>query len=328
MPMLSFAQFMDTVGGMEEARVLLAALETRIFTVLEKKNLTARQIASRAKTDADGTLCLLNALAAMGALRVKSAKYSSAPDMYKYFCETSLHYKKGTVHLMGENHDEWAQLLKAIRKGRDPKEYEDADNPGLRRLFTHAMHERSEPFANKIAEIITRKPAGRFLDLGSGPGTYSAAVLKKDKKAQATLLDRSSALKVAQDLHGKSSVWSRMELRPGDLFSTPFGDDFDTIFYSNILHIYSPQENKQLLLKMKNALVKGGRLVLVDYFHTRDATQPYEAALFGVTMLMFTATGKTYSYDETEKLLSQTGFHKFRRIPLGDGNGMLVAFKK
>ena len=44
-------------------------------------------------------------------------------------------------------------------------------------------------------------------------------------------------------------------------------------------------------------------MVLVDFFHTRDATHPYEAALFGVTMLLFTATGKTYSYDETEKLL-------------------------
>jgi hypothetical protein len=119
-----------------------------------------------------------------------------------------------------------------------------------------------------------------------------------------------------------------MELKPGDLFSTPFGGDSDTIFYSNILHIYNPQENKQLFLKMKKALVKGGRLVLVDFFHTRDATQPYEAALFGVTMLLFTATGKTYSYDETEKLLSQTGFHKFRRISLGEGTGMLVAFKK
>ena len=119
-----------------------------------------------------------------------------------------------------------------------------------------------------------------------------------------------------------------MELKRGDLFNTSFGEDYDTVFYSNILHIYSPEENKQLFLKMKKALVKGGRLVLVDFFHTRDATQPYEAALFGVTMLMFTATGKTYSYDETEKLLSQTGFHKFRRTPLGKGNGMLVAFKK
>ena len=326
--MLTLNQFTETIDRLEEARILMASLEFNIFSILRQKSMTARQVVQQSKTKLDGMEPLLNALTAMKALRFQKGKYSSAPDMYKYFCESSPHYLKGTAFLKLEKNDEWAGLIDTIRNGRDLSEFEGEDDPEFRDSFTHAMHERSKPFANKIAEIITRQSAGRFLDLGSGPGTYSAAVLRKDKKAKATLLDRSSALKVAQELHGKSAFRPRMELRPGDLFSTPFGGDYDTVFYSNILHIYNPQENKQLFLKMKNALFRGGRLVLVDFFHTRDATQPYEAALFGVTMLMFTATGKTYSYDETEKLLSQTGFHKFRRIPLGEGTGMLVAFKK
>lgn len=326
--MLTLNQFTETIDRLEEARILMASLEFKIFSILRQKSMTARQVAQQSKTKPGEMEALLNALTAMKALRFEKGKYSSAPQMYKYFCESSPHYLKGTAFLKLEKNDEWARLINIIRNGRDLSEFEGEDDPEFRDPFTHAMHERSGPFANRIAEIITRKPAGRFLDLGSGPGTYSAAVLKKDKKAQATLLDRSSALKVAQELHGKSSFWSRMELRPGNLFSTPFGDGYDTIFYSNILHIYNPQENKQLFLKMKKALVKGGRLVLVDFFHTRDASHPYEAALFGVTMLLFTATGKTYSYDETEKLLSQTGFHKFCRISLGKGTGMLLAFKK
>jgi ubiquinone/menaquinone biosynthesis C-methylase UbiE len=326
--MLTLNQFTETIDRLEEARMLMAALEFKIFSILRQKKMTAKQIAQQSKTKLDGMEPLLNALAAMKALRFEKGRYSSAPHMYKYFCESSPHYLRGTAFLKLEKNDEWTRLIDTIRNGRDLSEFEGEDDPEFRDSFTHAMHERSGPFANKIAEIITRKPAGRFLDLGSGPGTYSAAVLKKDKNAQATLLDRPSALKVAKELHGKSSFWSRMELKPGDLFSSSFGSDYNTVFYSNILHIYNPQENKKLFLKMNKALTKGGRLVLVDFFHTRDATQPYEAALFGVTMLLFTATGKTYSYDETENLLSQTGFHKFRRTPLGEGNGMLVAFKK
>jgi ubiquinone/menaquinone biosynthesis C-methylase UbiE len=326
--MLTLKQFTETIDRLEEARILMAALEFKIFSILRQKSMTAGQVAKLSNAKLCEMEALLNALAAMKALRFEKVKYSSAPQMYKYFCESSPDYLKGTAFLKLEKNDEWARLIDTIRNGRDLSEFEGEDDPEFRDCFTHAMHERSEPFANKIAEIITRKPAGRFLDLGSGPGTYSAAVLRKDKKARATLLDRKSALTVAEELHGKSPSWKRMELRPGDLFNTSFGDHYDTVFYSNILHIYNPSENKQLFLKMKQALNKGGRLVLVDFFHTRDATQPYEAALFGVTMLLFTATGKTYSYDETEKLLSQTGFHKFRRISLGEGTGMLVAFKK
>jgi len=326
--MLTLKQFTETIDRLEEARILMAALEFKIFSILRQKRMTAQQVTQQSKTKLDGMEPLLNALTAMKALRFEKGAYSSAPHMYKYFCESSPHYMKGTAFLKLEKNDEWSRLIDIIRKGRDLSEFEGEDDPEFRDCFTHAMHERSGPFASKIAGIITRQPAGRFLDLGSGPGTYSAAVLRKDKKARATLLDRPSALKVAQELHGKSSFWSRMALRPGDLFNTSFGNPYDTVFYSNILHIYNPQENKQLLLKMKKALVKGGRLVLVDFFHTRDATLPYEAALFGVTMLLFTATGKTYSYEETEKLLSQTGFHKFRRVSLGEGAGILVAFKK
>jgi len=326
--MLTLNQFTETIDRLEEARILMASLEFKIFTILRQEKMTAKQVVQKSKTKLDGMEPLLNALTAMKALRFEKGKYSSAPQMYKYFCESSPHYLKGTAFLKLEKNDEWSRLIDIIRNGRDLSEFEGEDDPEFRDPFTYAMHERSGPFASKIADIITRKPAGRFLDLGSGPGTYSAAVLRKDKKAQATLLDRSAALKVAQELHSKSSFWSRMELKPGDLFNTSFGDGFDTVFYSNILHIYNPKENKQLFLKMKKAMIKGGRLVLVDFFHTRDATHPYEAALFGLTMLMFTATGKTYSYDETEKLLSQTGFHAFRRIPLGEGNGMLVAIRK
>ena len=326
--MLTLKQFAETIDRLEEARILMAALEFKIFSILKKKNMTASQIVRQSKTQPEETVALLNALAAMKALRFQKGKYSSAPQMYKYFCDSSPDYLKGTAFLKLEKNDEWTRLIGIIRKGRDLSEFEGEDDPEFRDLFTHAMHERSGRFASKIGKIITRQPVGRFLDLGCGPGTYSAEVLKNDKKAQAILQDRAAALKVARELHSHTSYWPRMELRPGDLFDTPFGDGVDTVFYSNVLHIYNPSENKRLFRKMKQALVKDGRLVLVDYFHTRDATQPYEAALFGVTMLLFTATGRTYSYDETEKLLSQTGFYKFRRISLGEGAGMLVALRK
>ncbi len=239
--MLTLKKFTETIDRLEEARILMAALEFKIFSILRQKKMTARQVAQQSQSKPEEMEALLNALAAMQALRFEKGKYSNAPQMYKYLCESSPDYLKGTAFLKLEKNDEWARLIGIIRNGRDLAEFEGEDDPEFRDCFTHAMHERSKPFASKIAEIITRKPAGRFLDLGSGPGTYSAAVLRKDKKARATLLDRSAALTVAQELHGNSSFWPRMEMRPGDLFNTSFGDSYDTVFYSNILQVFLPR---------------------------------------------------------------------------------------
>jgi len=326
--MLTLKNFIETIDRLEDARVLLAALEFRLFTVLAKKSLTARRIAQLSKTQFEGMEALLNSLVAMQALRYKAGKYSNTSEMHKYFCATSPHYRKGTAFLKLEKNDEWTQLISTIKKGRDLSAFEGGDDKKFRYLFTHAMHERSADYAPMIAKKISRKPVGRFLDLGGGPGSYSAAILQEDKKSEVTLLDRPAAIKVAKELFQKRPFFKRFHFMPGDLFDSAYGKDYNMVFFSNIIHIYNLQENKKLFRKINQALVPGGRFTLVDYFLKEDRTGPYEGALFSLTMLLFTETGKTYTYGETEKILRQTGFHKIKRTQLTDGYGMLEAFKK
>jgi hypothetical protein len=71
----------------------------------------------------------------------------------------------------------------------------------------------------------------------------------------------------------------------------------------------------------------GGGLIIVDLFLNTDLTQPYNAALFSLTMLMFTATGRTYSFNETETLLRKVGFGKLKRFDLDRGSSVIEAEK-
>ncbi|MFQ5481334.1 MAG: methyltransferase [Nitrospinaceae bacterium] len=229
--------------------------------------------------------------------------------------------------LRRENYDEYSNLIEVIRNGRKVSGDAPADDPEWRRQFTFAMHERSAPRASKVARHILKKKAGRLLDLGCGPGSYAAAILKRDKMAEATLLDRSAALEVAAELWQDTPLWKRIQTVPGDLFKTPFGQGYDTVLFSNILHIYNDRQNRTLLKKIHKALNPGGRVVLVDYFLTEDRTGPYQASLFSLTMLLFTETGRTYTWKETEALLQQTGYSRLRRIALKDDSGLLIGHK-
>ena len=234
--MLNLRQMLETIDRQEEARILLAGLEFRIFSVLGQKGLTGKEVCSNAGITQVGCETLLNALVSMGVLRKKGDRFHNSTETYKHFCETSKDYKKGTIMLRKNHRAEWEGLIQTIKHGRNIADFENGDDPDFRHLFTYAMHERSLPIVGKITGFVCRKPIGRLLDLGAGPGSYSAAILKKDKAGRATLLDRQAALWVAKEIISNMKLEKRIEFLKGDLFETNYGIGYDTVFLSNILH--------------------------------------------------------------------------------------------
>ena len=92
------------------------------------------------------------------------------------------------------------------------------------------------------------------------------------------------------------------------------------IWYSNVLHIYSPEENEAIFRRVRAALRPGGRLIIQDAFlHDRKGLYPVEASLFAVSMLLFTRGGNTYSVPETARWLKEAGFVGVKQLPLKKG---------
>jgi len=325
--MLSFRDIIKKIEQHEESNILICSLELKLFSFLKKNSMSANQLANITKSKVEGIKVLLNALTAMGALKVNKGLYRNTSITYKYFCESSPDFKKGTVMLKLDSRDEYSDLLQTIKKGRSLKKFDGSDDPIFRALFTYAMHERSDLYANKIATLVTQNRVGKLIDIGAGSGSYSAAILKKDNNATATLMDRAAAIKVAREIHKKKSIYKRLKFINGDLFSDEFGFGYNTVFLSNIVHIYNIYENKVILKKINKALVNGGRVILYDFFLKESRTEPYEAALFAVTMLLYTKTGKSYTYSEVRALLKKTGFARIKKIEIGHGSSIIEAFK-
>ena len=78
--MLTFDQMIQMIDRQEESNIILAALDLKIFTVLNKNKLTAVQVAWKANTNIEGTEILINALTSMGALRKKGDIFSNKTE--------------------------------------------------------------------------------------------------------------------------------------------------------------------------------------------------------------------------------------------------------
>ena len=105
------------------------------------------------------------------------------------------------------------------------------------------------------------------------------------------------------------------------------------MWYSNVLHIYSAEENQALFRRLYSALSPGGRLIIQDVFlHDREGLYPEEASLFAVSMLLVTPAGNTYSFSETAEWLRGAGFVRIRPLRMKKGTedwdgGLLEAIR-
>jgi SAM-dependent methyltransferase len=221
--------------------------------------------------------------------------------------------------LMSHRKD-WARLWEAVQSGL-PLDSHEPEEPGYRRRFTRAMHHRTMETAPRIAAQLNLRAARTLLDLGGGPGTYAMAFLARNPRLRATVCDRPAALDVAKEIGAAHRAGKRLSYLPLDLTEAAIPGKYDVIWYSNVLHIYSPEINRKVFERVLAVLNPGGRFIIQDAFlHGHEALFPAEASLFAVSMLLFTEGGNTYSAVETANWLKETGFVKVRLLRMKKGS--------
>jgi SAM-dependent methyltransferase len=182
------------------------------------------------------------------------------------------------------------------------------------------MHHRTLETAPAIAAQLNLRRANTLLDLGGGPGTYAMAFLAKNPRLRATVCDRETALEVAREIASTHKGGRRLSYLPLDFSSDSIPGSYDAIWYSNVLHIYSPAENQAIFRRALGALNPGGRFIIQDAFlHDREGLFPAEASLFAVSMLLFTEQGNTYSVADTSTWLREAGFERIRLLKMKKG---------
>jgi cyclopropane fatty-acyl-phospholipid synthase-like methyltransferase len=304
----TFGAFRDAVSAYRLPRVLLAALELDLFTAVGERQWTVAALAKAMKMSERGLSILCRNLAVAGMLHKKGERYQNSRLAATALNAKHPAYRGGYLDLIKNHWADWSRLPESVRSGL-PIDHDVADSPDYRRRFTWAMHHRTLETAPALAAQLNLRQAKTLLDLGGGPGTYAMAFLAKNPQLQATVCDREAALDVAREIAATHRARRRLSYLPLDFANEAIPGTYDVIWYSNVLHIYSPADNEAIFTRALAALNPGGRLIIQDAFlHDREGLFPAEASLFAVSMLLFTKEGNTYTLSETTRWLKNAGF--------------------
>jgi len=97
------------------------------------------------------------------------------------------------------------------------------------------------------------------------------------------------------------------------------------VILANVAHLFSPERNRTLLRRVRQAVVPGARLLLVDLWTDPTRTRPLAAALLAADFLLVADDGDVYSEREVRGWLYTCGWQPLESSPLAGGWSVLVA---
>jgi hypothetical protein len=102
------------------------------------------------------------------------------------------------------------------------------------------------------------------LDLGGGTDSFLIAVLSEHGGLEGTLFELPAAAAIMRERLVGSSLAGRIRVVEGDFFKAPIAIGHDAVIVANVIHLFSPERNLDLLRRIREFVSDGSRLLLVD----------------------------------------------------------------
>ncbi len=301
------------------SQVLLTANRLGLFAGGPEGGESAAEAAARMGTQERPTRLLLNACTALGLLDREGDRYTPTPTAAAFLSPTSPAYLGDALRYSDDLYAPWGRLEEAVRHDRPalpPADLLGGDAEQTRH-FVRAMHQRALGIARGLVQAVDLSGRKRLLDVGGGPGTYSALLTGRFPGLTATVLDLEPVVAIAAEIVAELDASERVAFLPGDCHTTEWPAGNDALLISGLLHRESEASCRALLRRAHEALVPGGELIVADVFTGEGGDSPPFACLFGLNMLLSAPGGGVHPAPAMARWMEEAGFTGIATRPLG-----------
>ena len=318
----------EILSGYQKSIVLMVANRLDLFTALGEDDLAADKLAERLSATPDGTGRLADALVALGFLLKSHGKYRNAPIAKEFLVRGAPRYQGDIIRHHENCHTNWSRLVEVVKKGSLIVESLKPRSPSDTDAFIRGMANIAHGSGKELAESLDLRGVRRVLDVGGGPGVYAIEMLKVLPEATGVVLDLKEPLRIAAEFVEAAGMKERIELRDGDLTEVDFGEGFDLVLISNIIHSFMPVDNASLFERAARCLSPTGRLVVKDFLMNEDRSGPVFPALFAINMLVGRSCGTAYNFPDILSWLNEAGLAPVQRFTIARHSHVIVAAKE
>jgi SAM-dependent methyltransferase len=303
-----------------ESCVLFAASDLGVFGKLaELGSADATALAAALGLNPRGMRLLLDGCVALGLLAKEADTYRNAPEAAAFLVPGAPGDLSGAIRYNRDVFPAWGKLHDLVQSGKPVEKpaLHLGQDPQRTRTFVMSMHFRALGIGRVVVPQIKPEGKERLLDIGGGPGTYSALLAQANPGLTCTVLDLPEVVAIASELIRQQGLEDRVKTIAGDYRTAAFPTGMDVVIFFGVLHQESPESIRSLFGKAYGALNPGGQVYAMDMMTDATHTQPRFSALFAINMALTTENGWVFSDAELRQWLEETGFTEFAVRPVG-----------
>lgn len=314
----------------ETTATIAAAHDAGVFRALAGRAATAPEVADRAELDPRAVAILLPVLAEIGLVERDGDRFTLPDSTRRALADPDAdEFEGGGLPLWLHNLRSFTHLPEVLRSGEPlerPDEDEDEARDSLARFMAGMAASPRARVERIVDACLARAPdpddrPRTVLDLGGGPGHMTRAFVERGLRG--TLFDRPETVEYVGDAYDLAGI-EGLELEGGDFMEDPLpGGPFDIVLVSNVVHMYSPEQNRELLRKVAGVTAPGGVVGIADFFRGPSR----RAVRFALIMLLRTEGGNTYTEAEVGAWLAEAGFTAPETVAVDDDRHLITALR-
>jgi hypothetical protein len=315
----------QVASGFMAAKHLFVANEVGLFAALARGPRRLPDLAEDTGVAQHRLRILADAAVTLGLLERRGDLYANSPVAASYLSGNTATDLRPFLRFWDRlSYPMWVHFADAIRTGHGHGAQVLPDEE--QRLYSEGVEAIQAAPSQALPGTYDFSSHTRLLDLGGGTGSWLLAVLRQYEHLQATLFDLPGAAALARArVTGSPLLAQRTEIVEGDFFRDPLPGGHDVVLIANVVHLFSPEHNVDLLRRIRAGVPDGARLLLADFWTDPTHTDPAFAALMAGEFLVITGEGDVYSGREVQDWLEATGWRAVEDRPLAGPMSVIVA---
>ncbi len=315
---------MTVAAGFMAAKHLFAASELGLFEALADAPATLQALASRIGLTPRAARISADAMVALGLLERHGDTYRNSPVADRFLAGRPQPDLRPLLRFWDRiSYPAWQDLAGSL--GRGPRQEIFELDETLQEVASAGIEAVLAGPAAALAHTYDFATHSQLLDVGGGTGSWSIAALQAHPRLSATVVDLPVVAAVARSRVSEAGLQERIEIVAGDAMHGELPTGHDVVLVANLAHYWSPEQNRQLLRRIRAAATPDARLLLADFWTDATHTSPAHAALMAGEFAVHLENGDVYSIDEVRSWLRDTGWRFLEHRGLAGPQSLVVA---